>query len=152
MGTQWKQWETLFLGSRITADADCSHEIKKHLLLGRKTMTNLDSIFKSRDITDKGPSSKCYGFSSSHIWMWELDHKEGWELKNWCFRTEVLEKTLDSPLDIKEIKPVNPKGDQSWISIGRTDAKAEALIPQPSDVKSRLIGKGPTHWKRPWCR
>ena len=83
--------------------------------------------------------------------MWELDHKEGWELKNWCFRTVVLEKTLQSPLDIKEIKAVNPKGDQSWISIGKTDAEAEALIPQPSDAMSRLIGKDPTHWKRPWC-
>ena len=95
--------------------------------------------------------TQSYDFSGSHIWMWELDHKEGWELKNWCFRTVVLEKTLQSPLDIKEIKAVNPKGDQSWISIGKTDAEAEALIPQPSDAMSRLIGKDPTHWKRPWC-
>ena len=77
-------------------------------------------------LCNKGPSGQSYGFSSSHVWMWELDHKEGWALKNWCSRTVVLEKTLESPLDCKEIKPVNPKGNQSWIFIGRTDAKAEA--------------------------
>ena len=82
-----------------------------------------------------------YGFSSSHVWMWELDHKEGWELKNWCFRTVVLEKTLESPLDGKEIKPVSPKGNQPLIFIGRTDA--EAPIFWPPDVKSQLIGKDP---------
>ena len=100
---------------------------------------------------DKGPSSQSYGFSSSRIWMWKLDNKEGWALKNWCFRTVVLEKTLESPLDSKEIKPVNPKGNQPWVFIRKTDAEAEALIPQPSDAMSRLIGKDPTHWKRPWC-
>ena len=76
----------------------------------------------------KGPSSQSYGFSSSHLWMWELDHKENWALKNWCFWTVVLEKTLESPLDCKEIKPVHPKGNQSWMFIGRTDAEAEAPI------------------------
>ena len=104
-----------------------------------------DSILKSRDINfgSKGPSSSSYGFSSSHVWMWELDHKESWALKKWCFWTVVLEKTLKSPLDCKEIKPVNPKGNQSWIFIGRTDAEAEAPILQASDAKNWLIRKNP---------
>ena len=91
--------------SKITADGDCSHEIKRRLLLRRKAMTNLDSILKNRDITfpDKGPSSQSYGFSSSHVCMWELDYKGSWVPKNWCFWTVVLEKTLESPLDCKEI-------------------------------------------------
>ena len=92
---------------------------------------------------DKGPSSQSYGFSSSHVWMWELDHKESWALKNWCFWTVVLEKTLESPLDCQEIKPVNPKGIQTWILIRRTDAKAEAPILWPPDAKSHLIRKDP---------
>ena len=88
-----------------------------------------------------------YGFSSGHIWMWELDYKESWVPKNWCFWTVVLEKTLESALDYKEIQPVNPKGNQSWIFIGRTDAEAEASSLWPSDVKSRLIGKDPNSGK-----
>ena len=101
----------IFLGSKITADGECSHEIKRHLLLGRKAMTNLDSVLKNRHyFADKGPYSKSYGFSSSYVWMWELDRKEGWALKNWCFWTVVLEKTLESPLDCKEIQSVHPKG------------------------------------------
>ena len=115
----------IFWGSKISADGDCSHEIKICLLLGRKVMTNLDSILKGRDIANKGPSSQSYGFSSSHIWMWELDNKEGWVPKNWCFWTAVLEKTLESPLDCKEIQPVHSKGNQPWIFTGRTDAEAE---------------------------
>ena len=103
----------IFLGSKITADGDCSHEINRHLLLGRKVMTNQDSMLKSRDITNKGPSRQSYGFSSSHVWMWELGYKESWVLNNWCFWTVVLEKTLESPLDCKEIQPVHPKGNQS---------------------------------------
>ena len=83
-------------GPKITADCDCSHEIKRHLLLGRKAMKNLDSILKTRDFTDKGLYSQIFGFSSSHIWMWQLDHKESWEPKNWCFWTVVLEKTRES--------------------------------------------------------
>ena len=85
-----------FLGSKITADGDCSHEIKRRLLLGRKLMTNLDSILKRRNVNfvNKGPSSQGYGFSSSHVWIWELDYKESWVLKNWCFWTVVLESTL----------------------------------------------------------
>ena len=90
---------------------------------------------------NKGPSSQSFGFSSSHVWMWELDYKERWEPKNWCFWTVVLEKTLESPLDCKEIRPVHPKGNQSWIFIGRTDAEAETLILWPPDGKNQLIGK-----------
>ena len=91
----------------------------------------------------KGLYSQSYGFSSSHVWMWELDHEEDWVLKNWCFWTVVLEKILESPLDCKDIKPVNPKGHQPWIFIGRTDAEAAAPIFWPPDVKSQLIGKDP---------
>ena len=101
----------IFLGSKITADGDCSHETKRRLLLGRKVMTNLHNILKQRhDFANKGPSSQGYGFSSGHVWMWELDYKESWALKNGCFLTVVLKKTLESPLDLG---PVHPKGDQS---------------------------------------
>ena len=93
---------------------------------------------------NKGPSSQGYGFSSSHAWMWELDCKESWAPKNWRFWTVVLEKTLESPLDCKEIHPVHPKGDQSWVFIGGTDAEAETPILWPPDVKN-------WHLKRPWC-
>ena len=86
------------------------------------------------------PYSQSYGISHSHVWIWDLDHKEGWALKNWCFQTLVLEKTLESPLDCKEIQPLNPKENQSWVFIGRTDTEAEAPIPWPPDVKSWLIG------------
>ena len=116
MGKQWKQWQTLFfLGSKMTADGDCSHEIKRCLLRGRKLMTNLDSILKSRDITNKGLSSQGYGFSSSHVWMWELKYKESWAPKDWSFWTVVLEKTLESPLDYKE---GDPKESNQEISLG----------------------------------
>ena len=115
-----------FLGSKISTDGDCSHEIKRSLLLGRKAMTNLDSILKSRDVTllTKVHISQSYSFSSSHVWMWELDHKESWRPKNWCFWTVVLEKSFESPLDGKEIKLIHPKGNQSWIFIETTDAGA----------------------------
>ena len=90
---------------------------------------------------NKGLSSQSYGFSSSQVWMWELDYKENWAPKNWCFWTAVLEKTLESPLDCKEIQPVYPKGDQSWVFIGRTDVEAETPILWLPDVKSWLIWK-----------
>ena len=143
--------ERLYLGgSKITVDGDGSHEIKRCLLLGRKAMINLDSMLKSRDITlptkvhlDKGPSSQSYGFSSGHVCMWELYYKESWVPKKWCFWTVVLEKTLESPLDCKEIQPVNPERNQSWIFIRRTDAKPETLILWSPDVKNWLIGKDP---------
>ena len=104
-------------GSKITANVDCSHEIKRHFLLGRKVMTNLYSILKSRDITlpTKVCLVKAMVSSSSHVWMWELDYKESWVPKNLCFWTVVLEKTVESPLDFKEIRTVHPKGNQSWI-------------------------------------
>ena len=131
-------------GSKITADGDCSHEIKRYLFLGIKAMTNLDSILKSRHyFASKGPSSQSYGFFSSHVWMWELDYKDSWAVKNWCFWTVVLEKTLESPFDRKEIQPVNPKGNQSWIFIGSTDAEAETPILWPPDGKNWLTGKDP---------
>ena len=91
----------------------------------------------------KGPYSQSSGFSSSHVWVWELDHKEGWALQNLYFQTVVLEKILESPLDCKEIKAVSPKGNQPWIFIGRTDTEAEALILWPPDVKNWLTGKDP---------
>ena len=122
-------------------------KLKRHLLLERKAMTNLDTIIKKQrhHIANKGPYSQSYGFSSSHVWMWELDHKESWVPKNWCFWTTVLEKTLESPLDCKEIKLVNPKVNQPWMFIGRTEAEVPILwLP---DVKNWLIDV--KNW--PWC-
>ena len=144
MGKQWKQCQTLsWGGSKITADGDCSREIKRRLLLGRKVMTHLDSVFKSRDVTLPTKFHAVgYGFSCGHVWMWELDCEEGWAPKNWCFWTVVLEKTLENPLDCKEIQPVHRKGDQS-VFIGRTDVEAETPILWPPDAKSWLIGKDP---------
>ena len=128
----------------MTADGDWSHKIKRHLLPGRKVMTNLDSMLKSRDIAlpTKVRLVKAmvfpvvmYGCES-----WTI---KNWALKNWCFWTVVLEKTLESPLDCQEIQPVHPKGNQSWIFIGRTDVEAETPILWPPDVKSWLLGKDP---------
>ena len=139
MGKQWKQWQTLFSWASITADGDCSHEIKRCLLLGRKAMINLDSILKSRDFTL--PTKVCLVKAMVFLLvMWELDHKENWAPKKWCFWTAVLEKTLESPLGCK-IKPVNRKGNQPWIFIGRTDAEDKAPILGPPNVKNWLIGK-----------
>ena len=137
----------IFLGSKITADGDCSHEIKRHLLLGSKAITNLDSILKSRDITlpTKVHLVKAMVFPVVMYIFWELDHTA----EHWCFWTVVLEKTLESLLDCKEIKPVHPKGDQSWIFIERTNAEAPVLW--PSDAKNWLIGKDPDagkHWRQ----
>ena len=136
-------------GSKITADGECSHEIKRCLLLGRKAMTNLDIILKSRDmmLPKKGLPSQSYVFSSSHVWMWELGYKENWGLKNGCFCTVVLEKTLESPLDCKEIQPVHSQGSQSWIFIGRTDAEAKAPILWPPDTRSELTGNNLDAWE-----
>ena len=99
--------------------------------------------YKAAETLDKGSSSQSYGFSSSHVWMWELDHKESWAPQNWCFWAVVLEKTLESPLGCKEIQPVHSKGGQSWVFIGRTDVKAETPILWPPDAKSWLIWKDP---------
>ena len=144
-GKKWKQCQILF--SWAPKSLQMVTEAMKlkdtHLLLGRKAVTNLDNILKSRDFADKGPSSQSYGFSSSRVQMWELDHK-GWALKDWCFSTVVLEKTLESPMDSKDIKSVSLKGNQLWIFIGRTDAEAES--------SNSLVTwcKEPTNWKRPW--
>ena len=134
----------IFLGSKITADGDCSHEIKRCLLLGRKVMTNLDSILKSRDITlsTKVRLVKAMVFPVV-MYGCELDYKESWVPKNWCFWIVVLEKTLASPLDYKEIQPVNPKGDQSWVFTGRTDVEAETPTLWPPDANSLFIWKDP---------
>ena len=156
MGKQWKQWQTLFWGgSKITADGNCSHEIKRHLLLGREVMINLDSIFKNRDITlsTKVHLVKAMVFPVV-MYGCELDYKESWVPKNWCFWTVVLEKTFESPWDCKEIQPVHSKGNQYWIFIGRTDAEAETPILWPPDAKNRLIGKdgdtGKVEGRRRW--
>ena len=145
MANRWRNtWETLFSWvPKSLQMVTASMKLKDTCSLWIKAMTNLDSILKIRDITWqwKGPSSQSYDFSSSYVWMWVLDHKESWALKNWCFWTVVLEKTLESPLDCKEIKPVNPKGNQSWIFMGRTDNEAEALLAWWEEL---------TYWKGPW--
>ena len=117
------------------------------LALWKKSYDKSRQHFKKQrhHFADKGLYNQSYCFSSSHVLMWELDHKEDWAPRNWCFQTVVLERTLESLLDCKEIKPVNPKGYQPWIFIGRTGVEAEAPIPWPLDVKE------PTHWKRSWC-
>ena len=126
-----------------TGDGDCSHETKRRLLLGKNYDQLRQHIKKRHYFAHKGPYSQKNGFSSSHIWMWELDHKEGWVLKNWCFQTVVLEKTLENHLDCKEIQPIHPKGNQSWIFTRSTDAESEAPILWPHHAKSWLTGKDP---------
>ena len=145
----------IFLASKITVGGDWSHEIKRCLLLGRKGQIYdkyRQHIKKQRyHFTRKGPSSQSYGFSNSHVWIWELDHKENWALKHWCFSTVALEKTLKSPLNSKEVKLVSCKGNQSWILIGRTDGRASAPILWPPDAKNWLIGKDPDvgkYWRQ----
>ena len=129
----------VFLSSKITADNDCSHNIKWCLLLGRKVMTNHRQHIKNQRhyFANKGLYHQSYGFSSSHVWMWELDHKENWAPKNWCFRVVVLENTLESPMECKEIKRVNHKGNQPWIFWN-----SNTLATWCEEL---------THWKRPWC-
>ena len=137
----------IFLGSKITADGDWSHEIKRHLLWKKSYHQPRQHIKKQKHyLAHKGLYSQNYDFSSSPVWMWEFNHKEGWVLKNWCFWTVVLEKTLES-LDCKEMKPVNTKGHQSWLFLGRADAEAEASILWPPDAKSQLIRKAPDSGK-----
>ena len=150
MANRWGNF--IFGGSKITADGDCSHEIKRCLLLGRKVMTNLDSIFKSRDITlpTKVRLVKVIVFPvvMYRCESWTVKKVSTEELMLW---TVVLEKTLESPLDCKEIQPVHPKGDQPWIFIGRTDVEAETPILWPPDEKNWLIGKDPDagkDWKQ----
>ena len=146
-GNNGNNADFIFLSSKITADGDCSHEIKRCLLLGR----NLDSVLKKRrhNFIDKDPSSQSCGFSSSHVWVWELDHKEVWEPKNWYFLIVLLEKTLESPLGCKEIQPVNPKGNQPWIVIEKTNVEAETPKLWPLYGKSWLIRRDPEQdWKQ----
>ena len=131
----------IFGGSKITADGDCSHEIaswKKSYDQPRQRIEKQTHYF-----AHQGLSSQSYGFSSSHVRMWELDYKESWAQKNWCFWIVVLEKTLENPLDCKEIQLVHPKRNQSWIFIGRTDAEAEIPIFWPRQAKGLLFGKDP---------
>ena len=139
MGKQWKQWETLFLGALKSLQMVTLAPWKKSYDQPRQQIKKQRHYF-----ANKGPSSQGYDFSSSHVWIWELDCEESWAQKNWCFWTVVLEKTLESPLDSKEIKPANPKQNQPWIFIGRTDAEGEG-----SDVLTTWCEE-PTHWKRPW--
>ena len=129
----------IFLGYKITEEDDCSHEIKRCLLLGRKPRQHIKK--QRHHFANEGPYSQSYGFSSVLVWMWELDRKEGWVPKNWCFWMVVLKKTLESPLDNKDIKLVNPEGNQLWIFIGRTDAEVESPILWSPDGKSQLTGK-----------
>ena len=146
MGKQWKQCQDFILGgSKVTADANCSREIKTLAPWKKSYDQSRQHIKKQRHyFANKGLSdSQGYGSSSGHVWMWELDCEESWVTKNWCFWSVVLEKTLESPLDCKEIQPVHPEGDQSWVFIGRTDAEAETPMLWPPDVKSWLIWKGP---------
>ena len=134
----------IFGGSKITADGDCSHQIKMLASWKKSYDQPRQDIKKQRHyFTLKSPYSQSYGFSCSRVWMWELDYKESWVPKNGCFWTVVLEETFESLLDFKEIKPVNPKGNQSWIFIGSTDAEAEAPIFWPPDSKNWLSGEDP---------
>ena len=138
-------WSPYF-GLQITENGDCSHEIKRCLLLGREVMSNLHTKKQIYYFANKRPSSQGYDFPSGHVWMWELDCEENWALNNWRFWTVALEKTLESPLDCKEIQPVHPK-DQSWVFIGRTDVEAETPVLWPPDVKSWLTEKHPDDGK-----
>ena len=135
----------IFLGSKITPDGDCSHEIKRCMFLGRKVMTNLDNTLKSRNITfpTKVHLVKAMVFPVVMYGCESWTIKESWAPKNWCSWTVVLEETLESPVRCKEIQPVHPKGNQSWIFIGRTDVEAETPIIWPPDGKNWLIGKDP---------
>ena len=144
-----KQWLTLFWGAPKSPQmVTVAMKLKDAYSFGRKVMTNLNSILKSRDIPLLTKIRLVTATSSSsHVWMWELDYKESWVPKNCCFWTVVLEKTLESPLDYKEIQPVHPKGNQSWVFIGRTDVEAETPILWLHDAKGLLIWKDPDAWK-----
>ena len=143
-GTMETVTDFIFWGFKSLQIMTAATKLKDAYSLEEKLWPTRQHIKKQRHyFVNKGPSSQDYGFSSSHVWMWELDYKESWVPKNSCFWTVVLEKSLESPLDCKEIKPVNPKGNQAWIFIGRTDAEAETPILWPPDVKNWLTGKDP---------
>ena len=145
MGKPWKQWQTLFFWAHKSPQmVTAAIKLKDACSLKEKLRQPRQHIKKQRHyFANNGPSSQSFGLSSSHVWMWELDCEESWETKNWCFWTVVLMKTFESPLDFKEIQRVNPKENQSWIFIGRTDAEAETPIVWPPDVKNWLIWKDP---------
>ena len=145
MGKQWKQWQTLFSWAPKSLQmVTAAMKLKDACPLEESYDKSRQHIKKQRHyFADKGLSSQSYGFSSGHVWMWQLDHEESWTLKNWCFWTVVMEKTLESPLNCKEIQPVNPKGNQPWVFIGRTDAETEAPVLWPPAEKSSLIWKDP---------
>ena len=144
MEKQWKQWQTLFWGDAKSLQMVTAPMKLKDTLWKESYDQPRKHIKKQRHcFANKGLSSQGYCFSSSHVWMWELDYKKSWALKNWCFWTVVLAKTLESPLDCKEIQPVHPKGDQSSLFIGRTDAEAKTPILWPPDIKNWLIWKDP---------
>ena len=140
-----KQWLTLFWGAPKSLQMVIAAMKLKDTCPWKESYDKPRQHIKKQrhHFADKGLYSQSSGFSSSHLWMWELHYKEGWVPKNWCFLSVVLKKTLESPLDCKEIKAVNPKGNQSWIFTGRTDAEAEAPILWPPDMKNSLIGKDP---------
>ena len=144
-GEQVEQWQILFsLAPKPLRMVTTAMKLKDDCSWKKSYAKTRQRIQKQRHyFANKGLSSQSYGLSSGHVWIWELAHKEGWAPKNWCFWTVVLENTLESPLDHKEIQPVNPKGHQSWIFIRRTDAEAEVPIFWPADAKSWLIGKDP---------
>ena len=143
MGKQWKQCQTLFFWAPKSLQiVIAAMKLKDTYSLEGNYDQPRQHIQKQRHyFANKGPSSQVYGFSSSHVWMWELDCEESWTLKNWCFWTVLLEKTLESPLAWKEIQPVHPKGDQSWVFFGRNYAKAEIPVRWPPHAKSCFIGK-----------
>ena len=145
MGKQWKQCQTLFFWAPKSLQmVIAAMKLKDAHSLEEKLWPTWQHIKKQRHyFANKGLSSQDYGFSSGHVWMWEMDYKESWAQKNWCFWTVVLEKTLESPWDCKEIQPVHLKGDQSWAFIGRTDVNAETPILWPPDAKSWFIWKDP---------
>ena len=150
MGKQWKQWETLFSWAPKSLQIGLHPWSQKTLAPWKKSYDQPRQYIKKqrRYFADKGQSSQSYGFSTSYVWMWEVDYKESWAPNNWCFWTVVLEKILESPLDCKEIKPVNPKGNQSWIVIGRTDAEAETPTFWLPNANRWVTGKDPDAGKR----
>ena len=144
MGKRWKLRDFILGAPKSLWMATAAMKLKDTCSLEGKLWQLRQRIKKQKHyFANKGPSSQGYGFSSSPVWIWDLDYKESWALKSWCFWTVVLEKTLESPLDCKEIPPVHPKGDQSWVFIGRTDVEAETPILRPPDAQNWLIWKDP---------
>ena len=159
MGKQWKQWQILFWGAqKLLQMVTAAMKLKDACSLGESSDKPRECIKKQRHhFADKGLSSQSYSFSISYVRMWELDHKEGWAPKNWYFGIVVLENILQSPLKSRNIKPVDPKGNQPWIFIGRTDVEAEAPILWPPDVRAdslekTLLGKIEGKKRRKWQR